>query len=101
MATSSEIVPTVIQAPPCATQLSTDQTPNHPPMLIITKVTARPAPKILMPRANGCTSRKAIQALVASVSANAANGAAHGTRSASVSAWIGSRFMVCFNVTQV
>jgi hypothetical protein len=35
------------------------------------------------------------------VRANTANGAAHGTRSAIVSAWIGSMFMVCFNVTQV
>ena len=43
-------------------------------------------------------SRKAIQALVASVSPNAANGAAHGTRNSIVSAWIGSMFMVCRNV---
>jgi hypothetical protein len=101
MARNSEIVPTVIQRPPLATQLSTDQTPNHPPMLMITNVTARAAPKILMPRASGCSSRKAIQALAASVSANAANGAAQDTRSAIVSAWIGSGFMVCCNATHV
>jgi hypothetical protein len=33
------------------------------------------------------------------VSPNAANGAAHGTRNSSVSAWIGNMFMVARNLT--
>ena len=100
MATNSEIVPRMIQAPPRATQLSTDHTPNHPPMLMITNGTATTAPKILMPRPNGCSSRKAIQAQVASVSPKAAKEAAQGTRSTIVSAWIGSMFMVCCSARQ-
>ena len=51
------------------------------------------------PRTAVSNSRKEIQAPVASVSPTAANVAAQGTRSAIVSAWIGSMFMVCCSPT--
>jgi hypothetical protein len=52
-----------------------------------------------MPRDNRDKIKNMIHATVARVNPTAANGAAHGARSANVSAWIGSTFMVCCNVT--
>src|SRR6187200_92662 len=98
-ATSSEIVPTTIQTPPCATQRSTDHTPSHPAPVMIASGTATPAPKILMLRPNGVKIKKMIHAIVASVNPSVANAADHGTRSAAASAWIGSMFIVARNVT--
>jgi hypothetical protein len=67
---------------------------------MITRGTATAAPKILMPRASGAKIKNVIQAAVASVRPKAASGAAHATRSSTVSAWIGSMFIVARKATQ-
>jgi len=69
-------------------------------MLMIANGIATTAPKILMLRASGAKIRNATHAAVANVRPNAASGAAHATRSSTVSDWIGNKFMVARNVTQ-
>jgi DNA repair protein RadA/Sms len=99
MLTNSDTVPMMIQVPPCTTQRSTDHTPNQPAPVMISNGRATTAPKILMPRPSGVKIKKAIHAIVASVKPVVANVADHGTRSAVVSAWIGSMFIVARNAT--